>query len=59
MARLQDADGGDGLQIWRVAENIVDQGKQAKLPWLQDPRKIKGDNMNNIRYAVYTTLFCI
>jgi hypothetical protein len=27
---------------------LVDQKKQVKLKWLQDPRKINGDNLNNI-----------
>jgi hypothetical protein len=27
---------------------ILDQRKQAILQWLQDPREISGDNMNNI-----------
>jgi hypothetical protein len=29
---------------------LLDKRKQAKLPWLQNPRKINGDNLNNIRY---------
>jgi hypothetical protein len=29
---------------------LLDQGKQAKLQWLQDPSEINGDNLNNIRY---------
>jgi hypothetical protein len=28
---------------------IIDQRKQARLLWLQDPREINGDNLNNIR----------
>jgi hypothetical protein len=28
---------------------LLDQKKQAKLQWLQDPSKINGDNLNNIR----------
>jgi hypothetical protein len=28
---------------------LLDQRKQAKLQWLQDPREINGDNLNNIR----------
>jgi predicted metallo-beta-lactamase superfamily hydrolase len=28
---------------------LLDQRKQAKLQWLQDPGKINGDNLNNIR----------
>jgi predicted metallo-beta-lactamase superfamily hydrolase len=27
---------------------LLDQRKQAKLQWLQDPSKINGDNLNNI-----------
>jgi hypothetical protein len=29
--------------------NLLDQRKQAKLQWLQDPSEIKGDNLNNVR----------
>jgi uncharacterized protein YaaR (DUF327 family) len=28
---------------------LVDQKKQAKLQWLQDPSEINGDNLNNVR----------
>jgi hypothetical protein len=28
---------------------LLDQWKQAKLQWLQDPSEINGDNLNNIR----------
>jgi hypothetical protein len=28
---------------------LLDQMKQAKLRWVQDPREINGDNLNNIR----------
>ncbi|PNE09427.1 Vesicle transport protein GOT1B, partial [Cryptotermes secundus] len=28
---------------------LLDQRKQAKLQWLQDPSKLNGDNLNNIR----------
>jgi hypothetical protein len=28
---------------------LLNQRKQAKLQWLQDPSKINGDNLNNIR----------
>jgi hypothetical protein len=28
---------------------LLDQRKQAKLEWLQDPSEINGDNLNNIR----------
>jgi hypothetical protein len=27
---------------------LLGQRKQSKLKWLQDPRKISGDNLNNI-----------
>jgi hypothetical protein len=27
---------------------LLDQRKQAKLQWLQNPSKINGDNLNNI-----------
>jgi hypothetical protein len=29
---------------------LLDQRKQAKLQWLQDPGEINGDNMNNVRH---------
>jgi hypothetical protein len=28
---------------------LLDPRKRAKLQWLQEPRKINGDNLNNIR----------
>jgi hypothetical protein len=28
---------------------LIDQRKQAKLQWLQDPSEINGDNLNNVR----------
>jgi hypothetical protein len=28
---------------------LLDQGKQAKLQWLQDPSEINGDNLKNVR----------
>jgi hypothetical protein len=28
---------------------LIDQGKQAKLQWLQDPGEVNGDNLNNVR----------
>jgi hypothetical protein len=30
---------------------LLDQRKQAKLPWLQDPNEINGDNVNNILWC--------
>jgi hypothetical protein len=29
---------------------LLDQRKQAKLQWLQDPSEISGDNLNNVRH---------
>jgi hypothetical protein len=29
---------------------LLDQRKQAKLQWLQDPSKVNGDNLNNVRH---------
>jgi hypothetical protein len=29
---------------------LVDEMKQAKLQWLQDPSEINGDNLNNVRH---------
>jgi hypothetical protein len=28
---------------------LLDQRKQAKLQWLQDPNELNGDNLNNVR----------
>jgi hypothetical protein len=29
---------------------LVDQRKQAKLQWLQDPSKVNEDNLSNVRW---------
>jgi hypothetical protein len=29
---------------------LLDQRKQAKLQWLQDPSEINGDNLSNVRH---------
>jgi hypothetical protein len=29
---------------------LLDQRKQAKLQWLQDPSEINGNNLNNVRH---------
>jgi hypothetical protein len=31
---------------------LLDQRKQAKLQWLQDPSEINGDNLNNVRCVI-------
>jgi hypothetical protein len=31
------------------SSKLLDQRKQAKLQWLQDPSEINGDNLNNVR----------
>jgi hypothetical protein len=31
---------------------LLDQRKEAKLQWLQDPSEINGDNLNNVRREV-------
>jgi hypothetical protein len=31
---------------------LLDQRKQAKLQWLQDPNEVNGDNLNNVRCEV-------
>jgi hypothetical protein len=33
-----------------LCSELLDQRKQAKLQWLQDPSKINGDNLNNGRH---------
>jgi hypothetical protein len=30
---------------------LLDQRKQAKLQWLQDPSEVNGDNLNNVRHG--------
>jgi hypothetical protein len=35
---------------------LLDQRKQAKLQWLQDPSEINGDNLNNIRREIKQAL---
>jgi hypothetical protein len=31
------------------AQKLIDQQKQAKLNWLQNPTQINGDNLQNLR----------
>jgi hypothetical protein len=33
---------------YEEGSKLIDQRKQAKLQWLQDPSEINGDNLNNI-----------
>jgi uncharacterized NAD(P)/FAD-binding protein YdhS len=33
----------------KECSKLLDQRKQAKLQWLQDPSEINGDNLNNVR----------
>jgi hypothetical protein len=33
----------------QACSKLIDQRKQAKLQWLQDPSKINGDNLNIVR----------
>jgi hypothetical protein len=33
----------------QACSKLVDERKQAKLQWLQDPSEISGDNLNNVR----------
>jgi hypothetical protein len=35
--------------FYERCSELLDQLKQAKLQWLQDPGEINGDNLNNIR----------
>jgi hypothetical protein len=32
-----------------ICSKLLDQRKQAKLKWLQDPNQINGDTLNNVR----------
>jgi hypothetical protein len=33
----------------KICSRLLDQRKQAKLQWLQNPREINGNNLNNVR----------
>jgi hypothetical protein len=45
MARHQGCDGGDGLQIWRVAANILNkQLRTADKGWSSNLRVVRGTN---------------
>jgi hypothetical protein len=35
--------------FYEGCSKLLDQRKQGELQWLQDPSKINGDNLNNIR----------
>jgi hypothetical protein len=35
--------------VRKKCSKLLDEKKQAKLQWLQDPSEINGDNLNNIR----------
>jgi uncharacterized protein YaaR (DUF327 family) len=37
------------LQFDKGCSKLTAQRKQAKLQWLQDPTKINGDNLNDVR----------
>jgi hypothetical protein len=48
MARPQVADGGNGLQIWRVAANILNkQSRRADKGWSSILRIGRGANNNS------------
>jgi hypothetical protein len=48
MARPQDADGGDGLQIWRVAVNILNkQSLSADKGWYSSLGVGRGANKSS------------
>jgi hypothetical protein len=32
-----------------ACSKLLDQRKQSKLQWLQDPSEVNGDNLNNVR----------
>jgi hypothetical protein len=36
-------------KLYEGSSEVLDQRKQAKLQWLQDPSEINRDNLNNIR----------
>jgi hypothetical protein len=36
---------------------LLDQRKEAKLQWLQDPSEINGDNLNNVSHSHSHSLF--
>jgi hypothetical protein len=37
----------------RGCSKLLDQRKQAKLQWLQDPSEVNGYNLNNVRLEAY------
>jgi hypothetical protein len=37
-------------KISKECSKLLEQRKQAKLQWLQDPSEINGDNLNNVRH---------
>jgi hypothetical protein len=37
------------ISTHETSSKLLDQRKQAKLQWLQDPSEINGDNLNNVR----------
>jgi hypothetical protein len=41
-------------KVWfnEGCSKLLDQRKQAKLQWLQDPSIINGENLNNIRHEI-------
>jgi hypothetical protein len=41
--------------IYDECLKLLDQQKQAKFLWLQNPSQINGDNLNNVRYETSRT----
>jgi hypothetical protein len=37
--------------FYEGCSKLLDQRKQAKLQWLQDPSKVNGDNLKNVKPA--------
>jgi hypothetical protein len=40
--------------FYKQCSKLLDQKKQVKLQWLQDPSEINGDNLNNVRRETST-----
>jgi hypothetical protein len=38
-----------------MCSKLLDERKQAKLQWLQNPSEINGDNLNNVRCETSST----
>jgi hypothetical protein len=52
MARPQVADGGDGLQIWRVAANILNKQARTAEKWWSSRLGVRSGNRKKFCYEM-------